>query len=78
MLAVSRAAEAQDFKKMFEEAAKENSKLINVAAVPAAAGDSAAEAADELAEGLSKTKVEETAAADETKPEAATETAKAE
>lgn len=47
-----------------------------MAAVPAAAGDSTAEAADELAEGLSKTKVDETAA-DETKPEVAAE-AKAE
>lgn len=67
-------SEAQEFKKKFEEAAEENSKLINMAAVPAAAGDSTADAADELAEGLSKTKVEES----EAKPEAGAEESKAE
>lgn len=45
-----------------------------MAAVPAAAGGSTADAADELAEGLSKTKVEES----EAKPEAGAEESKAE
>jgi Ran-binding protein 1 len=58
---------AKDFKKTFEEAAEANSKLIKVAAVPTAAGDSTAEAAEALAEGLSKTNVQETAA-DQAKP----------
>lgn len=62
-------AEAQEFKKKFEEAAEENSKLINMAAVPTA-GDGTADAADELAEGLSKTQVDDTPAADEAKPAA--------
>lgn len=60
---------AQEFKKKFEEAAEENSKLINMAAVPTA-GDGTADAADELAEGLSKTQVDDTPAADEAKPAA--------
>jgi len=60
-------AEAQEFKKHFEEAAEHNSSIINMAAVPSAGGDGTAAAADELADELSKTKVEgqeEAAAAD--------------
>eukprot|EP00775_Hariotina_reticulata_P006441 gene6441-6670_t len=49
---------AQEFKKGFEEAAEHNSSLINMAAVPSAGGDGTAAAADELADELSKTKVE--------------------
>ncbi|KAF6265225.1 RanBP1 domain-containing protein [Scenedesmus sp. NREL 46B-D3] len=53
---------AQEFKKKFEEAAESNSQIINMAAVPAAAGDGSADAADALADELGKAKVEETAA----------------
>ena len=66
----SLAAEAQEFKKKFEEAAEENSKLINMAAVPAAENDGQADEADKLAEGLSKTVLkgegDDTAAAQKT------------
>jgi hypothetical protein len=55
-------AEAQEFKKKFEEAAESNSQIINMAAVPAAAGDGSADAADALADELGKAKVEEAAA----------------
>lgn len=58
-------AEAQEFKKKFEEAAEQNSKLINMAAVPTAAGDGSAQAADALADELGKAKVEEPAASTE-------------
>jgi hypothetical protein len=51
-------AEAQEFKKGFEEAAEHNSSLINMAAVPSAGGDGTAAAADELADELSQTKVD--------------------
>lgn len=61
----SPSAEAQEFKKKFEEAAESNSKIINMAAVPAAAGDGSADAADALADELGKAKVEEAAAAEE-------------
>eukprot|EP00878_Enallax_costatus_P001073 GHUV01001210.1.p1 GENE.GHUV01001210.1~~GHUV01001210.1.p1 ORF type:complete len:255 (+),score=105.42 GHUV01001210.1:83-847(+) len=61
---------AQEFKKKFEEAADENSKLINMAAVPAAETDGQGDQADELAEGLSKTVLkgegDDTAAAQKT------------
>lgn len=58
--------EAQEFKKGFEAAAEANSALINAAAVPVAAGDGTAEAADQLADELGgKAKMDDGAAAAE-------------
>ncbi|KAF8069562.1 RANBP1C [Scenedesmus sp. PABB004] len=48
---------AQEFKKKFDEAAESNAAIINMAAVPAAAVDGTADAADALADELGKTKV---------------------
>jgi len=63
---------AQEFKKGFEAAAEANSALINAAAVPVAAGDGTAEAADQLADELGgKAKVDDAAAAEPARPAAA-------
>eukprot|EP00879_Flechtneria_rotunda_P030150 GHRR01032735.1.p2 GENE.GHRR01032735.1~~GHRR01032735.1.p2 ORF type:complete len:116 (-),score=49.55 GHRR01032735.1:186-533(-) len=58
-------AEAQEFKKEFEDAAESNSKLINMAAVPTAGGDGSADAAEQLADELDKAKVVDNEAAGE-------------